>query len=212
MNDQLVISGFCTLRQHRVVHNGKLLFEDPGSNTVEFLTAAYNHFRISYPKFHKMDQLAKLGFLTTEILLKDTDINSRYKADRIGIILANSSSSLESDRNHQKTIASRDDYFPSPSVFVYTLPNVVIGEICIKNKINGEGNFFVMERFDPLFFANYLPQLFNNDIVDCCITGWTEVNGNDYESVIFLIEKKKHTDGGIANFTASEIESVYIRK
>ena len=32
------------------------------------------------------------------------------------------SGSLADDTNYQKTIADKDNYFPSPSVFVYTLP------------------------------------------------------------------------------------------
>jgi hypothetical protein len=126
-----------------------------------------------------MDNLCKLGFITSEFLLKGKDIKGRYAGVEIGIILMNSSSSLDTDRNHQKSISSRDDYFPSPSVFVYTLPNVVIGEICIRHNIHGEGNFFITEKFNPRFMFDYVSQLFDNDFVKCCITGWVEMNGSN---------------------------------
>ena len=121
----------------------------------------------------------------------------------------NSSSSLDTDRNYQKTISSRTDYFPSPAVFVYTLPNVLIGEICIRHKIFGEGNFFISEKFNPSFVFNYVSQLFDNDFVKCCITGWVEISGNNYESVLYLIEQTGKTETGIANFEPAAIESIY---
>jgi hypothetical protein len=191
--------------------DNKTLYTGPNTGFTEFSTGIYRHFSVNYPKFHKMDSLGKLGFLSAELLLKEKDITCKYAGDDIGIILMNSSSSLDTDRNHQKMIASRADYFPSPAVFVYTLPNVVIGEICIRHKIFGEGNFFVMEKFNPAFLVNYVSQLFDNKIIECCITGWVEIEGNNFESVVFLIEKSSKTETGIANFEPATIRSIYNR-
>ena len=212
MKKACTISSYCSIRANSVVLDNKTLYTAPPEGFTKFSAGIYRHFSINYPKFHKMDNLSKLGFLSVELLLKDRDIKHKYSGDEVGIILTNSSSSLDTDRNHQKTITSRNDYFPSPAVFVYTLPNVVIGEICIKNKIFGEGNFFVMEKFNPTFLVNYITQLFDNKIIECCITGWVEINGNDFESVVFLIEKSSKTETGIANFEPADILSIYNRK
>jgi hypothetical protein len=212
MKKEYTISSYCSIRANSVVLDNKTLYTAPPAGFAEFAAGIYRHFSINYPKFHKMDSLSKLGFLSAELLLKDKDINRKYSGDEVGIILMNSSSSLDTDRNHQKTIASRNDYFPSPAVFVYTLPNVVIGEICIKNKIFGEGNFFVMEKFNPSFLVNYITQLFDNKVIECCITGWVEIEGNNFESVVFLIEKSSKTETGIANFEPADILSIYNRK
>src|ERR1700741_5650650 len=103
---------------------------------------------MSYPKFHKMDALSKLGLLCAEHALKNGDFLSKYPLNRVGIVLSNSASSLETDRQHQRSISDKSNYFPSPAIFVYTLPNIVIGEMAIKYKITGENAFFVSEKRD----------------------------------------------------------------
>ncbi|MCX6333608.1 MAG: 3-oxoacyl-ACP synthase [Bacteroidia bacterium] len=212
MKRACTIASYCSIRGNKVILDDKLLYKGPEDHFSDFASGVYKHFSVSYPKFHKMDNLGKLGFLAAEILLKGRDIINKYPADKTGIMLMNSSSSLDTDRNHQRTISNSNDYFPSPAVFVYTLPNVVIGEICIRHKFYGEGNFFIMEKFNPSFMVNYISQLFDNDIVDCCITGWVEIDGDNFESVLFLIEKSSRTETGIANFEPATIESIYNRK
>ena len=57
------------------------------------------------------------------------------------------SNSLDSDLKHQSGI---ENNAVSPAVFVYTLPNIVIGEISIKYKWKSEGVFFIDEEIDYL--------------------------------------------------------------
>ena len=113
----------------------RLLYTGNESSPGEFFTAAYRYFNISYAKFFKMDNLCKLGFLASELLLQGKNISEVYRGDEVGLLLSNAGSSIDTDRNHQKSISKRDEYFPSPSVFVYTLANIVIGEICIRHKL-----------------------------------------------------------------------------
>jgi hypothetical protein len=109
--------------------NGSIVFEQPSTDPADFLKSAYRRLNIQYPKFFKMDSLSKLAFLSAEILLKDSDITTSYPSEMTGIILFNASSSLETDEKHQESIGDRGNYFPSPSVFVYTLANIMTGEI-----------------------------------------------------------------------------------
>ena len=156
-----------------------------------------------------MDNLSKLGFLSAELLLRDKNLDHKYSGDEVGIILMNASSSIDTDRNHQNTITNRENYFPSPSIFVYTLPNVVIGEICIRHKFCGEGIFFISEKFNPYLLVSYADQLFDSETIQCCIAGWVEFDGNDFESMVFLIEKSDKPDVGIVKFEPSAILSIY---
>jgi len=97
----------------------------------------YRSLQIDYPKFYKMDNLSKLGFLASEMIFNDED-NRFIPREDIAVICFNSSSSLDIDTQYQKTIHDNENYFPSPSLFVYTLPNIVTGEIAIRNKFLGE--------------------------------------------------------------------------
>jgi hypothetical protein len=169
----------------------------------------YSKFSIDYPKFHKMDNMCKLGFLSVELLLMDKNPGQKYPRNKIGIVFMNSASSLDTDRRHQDTLSDREKYFPSPSIFVYTLPNVVIGEICIRHKIYGEGNFFVAEKFNVDLIHGYIEELFDNKAIQCCIAGWVEFDGEDFESFVFLIEKQDKTESGIVNFEPDAIRNLY---
>lgn len=209
MNRDLKISRYCIIRNNSVIADNTILISVTGTEN-DFLNHLYQSLGISYPKYHKMDALCKLGFLTTEFLLQNMEIE-RYQRDQTGIILSNSSSSLVSDIRHQHSLNDRSEYFPSPSVFVYTLPNVVIGEICIRHKIMGEGCFFITPAFDPVLLCRQTQLLFLSGI-KCCIAGWAETDGNNYESVFFLVEECNVTDSGIVNFSPDNLEKLYTRK
>lgn len=210
MKENLAITAYCIIRNNSVVTGSGTTFSHEGS-LKEFCEAAYRHIEMGYPKFHKMDNLCRLGMLATEMILRDRNAVKIYKPDRIACILTNSSSSLDTDLKHQKTIASRDEYFPSPAVFVYTLPNVVIGEICIRHKIFGEGSFFVTGEPDPDFIASYCSNLFSGNVADCCIAGMIEVFEEIYEAALFLVERRGPDDKGIAIFSPESLKSILYR-
>jgi hypothetical protein len=210
MNRFYFIRDYCSVRKNSVVINNNQVFGCSGTGFEVFSTRLYKHFAINYPKFYKMDSLSKLGFLSVELLLRDKNID-KYAGKDVGIILINASSSLDSDRLHQKTVIDRSNYFQSPAVFVYTLPNIVIGEICIRHKFSGEGTFFIQEKFNPSLMVAYIEHLFDSEIIQCCITGWVEVDSNDFESVVYLIEKTDNPNHGFAKFEAAVMQEIYIK-
>jgi hypothetical protein len=209
MKKSLIVSSFCSVTRKGVTVNNKAIYTGLGKIFSDLSNDIYTKFAIGYPKFHKMDNLSKLGFLSVELLLRDKNPDQKYPGEEIGIIFMNSSSSLDSDRHHQNTLSNRDNYFPSPSIFVYTLPNVVIGEICIRHKFYGEGNFFIAEKFNPDFITGYIEELFECNAIQSCIAGWVELDGEDFESLVFLIEKPDKTDTGIVNFEPDVIRNMY---
>ncbi len=137
-----------------------------------------------------MDYLSKLGWLASEIVLKDNFKKENYRLQDIGLILSNANSSLNTD---QKYIASVSD-IPSSSLFVYTLPNIVIGEICIRNSFKGEDAFFLFDSFNADFLENYVNSLLDNNILQVCICGWIELLGDEYKAALFLVEKLKSNE------------------
>jgi hypothetical protein len=185
------ITGSCTISNGIVRKNGQMVFEKPDAALSDFLLSVYQEFKFSYPKFYKMDNLSKLGWLASEILLQDALLKENYKPEEIGLILANTNSSLDNDLKYQNTISD----IPSPSVFVYTLPNIVIGEICIKNNFKGEHAFFIQDKFDAGFICTQLNYLLDNDILQAGICGWVDVLGEEYKAALFLIEKNNVEQG-----------------
>ena len=192
MNETCFITQSNIIRKHALIRNEKVeLNNEIFVNFAAFIKALYKKEAISYPKFYKMDNLSKLGFLGAEMLLKDNAFLDRYRKEEIGIVIMNSSSSLDTDMAYNETIKDKSNYFPSPSVFVYTLPNILIGEICIRHKIKGENAFLVTDQFDPGKVIESVKLLLDKDHAQACLCGWVEVLGDKFESVLFLIEKEK---------------------
>jgi hypothetical protein len=197
------ISASCIINNNIVYKNGLPVFEEKGPDLPEFLVAVYRHFELQYPKFHKMDNLSKLGWLTNEVLLQAGFDKEKYKPKDVGIILSNANASLDTDIKYYETAKT----IASPAQFVYTLPNIVIGEISIRHHFKGENAFFITEAFDAGFMEQYVGNLINNDILQCCICGWVEVLDKNYNATLFLIEKDKSTNS--VNFTKENLNKIY---
>lgn len=205
------ITGSCAIVGNRVIIDDQCDFiQEDFTDFASFIKSAYKHFNVTFPKFYKMDNLSKLAFMTSELMLKESGLTDRYKKEEIAIILLNSSSTLETDDKHFNTIQNRENYFPSPAVFVYTLPNIMIGEICIRNKIMGENTALVSENYDPQLLSDYIGILMEGNNVNACIAGWVEYErrGLNYESVMYLIEKHDLKERNII-FEKSFLEKHY---
>ena len=186
----LLITRHMRLQDHRVWLNGAVECSLEVGSIGQLFRGIYRYYDIDYPKFLKMDSLCKLAFLSAEILLRSTDIVQKYPGEEVGIILENASSSLEYDRKHMESIRDRNKYFPSPSVFVYTIPNIMVAEIAIRHRVKGEHAVLILEEFDPGLIYHYVSELFRNQQVNCCLAGWVESYGDHYQSFLFVIEEK----------------------
>lgn len=184
------ISNYSQIKDYRVITNGQEVFSAENNLTfAEFIKSVYIHFDVKYPKFYKMDNICKLAIATSEALLNNTNFITRYKSTDIAVILSNSDATTDTDTNYNKTISDKSNYFPSPTLFVYTLPNIMIGEVCIKNKIKGESAFFVSEKYNPLTLYSHITHLLTENKAESCIAGWVDFTDNKYESILFLVEK-----------------------
>lgn len=197
------ITSSCIISNNAVVKNGVTLFKNPNADVAGFLLSVYQHFEFNYPKFYKMDNLSKLGWLAAEVLLKETFNKAAYSPEEVGVILANANSSLDNDLKYITTVRE----VPSPSVFVYTLPNIVIGEICIRNNFKGEHAFFIQEYFDTRFTAQQVDYLLDNSILKACICGWTDILEQDYKAALFLVEKRKSEESVV--FSADNLKKIF---
>lgn len=180
------ITASCVIRDKQVYKNGTLLWEQPDAVLPDHLLAAYARFGFQYPKFYKMDQLSKLGWLACEVLLSGIGIAEDYQPEEVAVVLSNSNSSLDTDYKYFATVKD----IPSPALFVYTLPNIVIGEICIRHTFKGENAFFIFEKFDSAFMWAYVRDLITNGNARACICGWVEVLAESYSAALFLVEDR----------------------
>lgn len=189
LNDQnLYIKSYSSISNGKVFHNGQLLFtDDATAGAQQFLTNAYRNLGLNYPRFYKMDGLGKLGWLAAEILLQETGVKEKYQQHEVCVLLMNSSGSLDTDQKYYETVAK----MASPALFVYTLPNIVMGEICIRHGFKGETSFFISEKFDAAFLHQQVQLLMQVPHNKACICGWVEMLENEYEAKLWLVERQE---------------------
>lgn len=181
---------------------------DPGEEVATFLGALYKKAELSYPKFFKMDKLCKLGILATELLIRNIPGFAELPKDSMALVFSNNASSLESDRVHAGAISDKQNYFPSPSVFIYTLPNIVTGEIAIKYKITGENAFFVSGDFQPGLMHNYCSILIRDHAASSVICGWVNVDGAQAEAFVYCVKNLTFKQENSALKSAHTLENI----
>jgi len=196
------IHSFCTIQNNKIVMNDETVFEAEPTSFADFSKLAYKKLEINYPKFFKMDSLSKLAFLGAEILLK-TEIDPEAE-NNIALVFANKSSSLDTDVKYQETISDEENYFPSPAVFVYTLPNICLGEISIRHQLKTENSFFIFEEFNPEFLVNYANVLLDTKKADKVLCGWVEYFNEEYKAFLYLVAKE-----GVVEHQIETIKTVY---
>jgi 3-oxoacyl-(acyl-carrier-protein) synthase len=80
-------------------------------------------------RFARMDLMCRLGLMAAELLDAGFDAMPEARRERIGVCVETFAGSLDTDIRFAQT--------PRPSIFAYTLPSTVIGEICIRYRLKG---------------------------------------------------------------------------
>lgn len=192
MKQEIVITDYVKISGSQAFCNGEPAFSG-SADFASFIRELYKWSEVGYSPFFKMDNLSKLGFMASELLLKGKD-RERLNGENVGVVFSNRSSSLDSDIAYYNTIKDPAEYFPSPAVFVYTLPNIVIGEICIRNKFKGENMFFLSESFDEALMAEYVNNLLEGGSINTCLAGWVEYFEDRYKAFVYLATPAKLID------------------
>ena len=80
-------------------------------------------------RFERMDLMSRLGLMAVELLEAGFEHKSSEERDKIGVCVETCAGSLGTDVRFLQT--------PRASIFTYTLPSTVIGEICIRYRLRG---------------------------------------------------------------------------
>ena len=122
--------------------------------------------------------------------------------DALGIVLQSEKGCLESDINHQIRV---DEKSPSPAIFVYTLSNIVIGEISIRNKWFGESILFIEKEHELDNIIRHSSTLMMNNKCQICLVGTIDSFKNEHNLKMAIIEKDQ--DG--PEFTSKNLKNIF---
>ena len=144
------------------------------------LTELYKNEVGDYPKFFKMDPLARLAFIATELLLKAEGCERFVDCDNRAVVLFNRTSSIAADRDYVASIDGDEGFYPSPSVFVYTLPNLSVGEVAMRNLYHGETSFYILPERDEKMISKVQEASMLDPATKSMITGWIDYLDDDH--------------------------------
>jgi len=182
------ITAYCHLNEEYCSVNGAILAERDKESHDSWFKQLYKEQEFAYPKFHKMDALSQAGFIASELIKRaNPKIVNGYADDEIALLFGNRFSSADTDSRFRTSYT--ENGAPSPALFVYTLPNIVLGEIAILNKWYGENMFVVLPKFAPEFFVNYTEILIStgSKAVFC---GWLDITADRTNVFVFLVESE----------------------
>ena len=189
----MYIQKSCRIHDRRVTVDGQTRFEasDGRASGTDFLADAFRSMGVDYRKFYKMDPLSRLGFLAAELILPQP-AEADPSGEEMGLICFNSTASLAADRAYQRTIPAGDDFFPSPSDFVYTLPNIVTGEIAIRHHIQGETAFYVLRAFNPETICHIVRETIADADLHRAFVGWIDIDTDRLDARAVLCVDRPH--------------------
>jgi len=153
----------------------------------DMLTELYKKYVGDYPRYYKMDILSKVAFVCSEMLLEAEGNRDGHGEDR-AVILFSHTASIASDRAFLRTIT--DGFYPSPSVFVYTLPNIAAGEIAIRNGYHGETAFYILPQRADDMINMIVDASFGDRGTQSAICGWINCDDeNIFEAEVKILKK-----------------------
>ena len=138
------------------------------------LVELYKKYISDYPKFYKMDPLCRLGLVASDLLLQAESDKPQ------AVILFNHSSSSQADRSFWATVSDPDESFPSPAHFVYTLPNIVTGEIAMRHGIHGETSFYILPDRDEGFIKKIVNSICREKDFVNALVGWIDYPDDEH--------------------------------
>lgn len=199
MSKSLYISKWVRIENRQVLFNDELLFSSETTIPKNFAKEVYQMLKMEYPKFFKMDHLSKWAVLGAEIIL------ASETSKNIALLFSNAASSLHTDTKHQESIQNKEAYYPSPAVFVYTLPNICVGEVSIKHKLQTESVFLVGQEYDTATMHAYAEYLIRYNKAEKALCGWIDVINNEYKLVLYLVESEQNS----TPHTITEINKIF---
>ena len=149
------------------------------------LSEIYRKYVGDYPKYHKMDALSRLAFLATELLLSRGDVPQDSER---ATILFNRTSSVVADLCHLGSIAKPGEFYPSPSVFLGTLPNIATGEIAIRHGYTGETSLYITDFRDEALMKKVVSSSFSMGGFRSLICGFVDCDrGDSFEADLKIL-------------------------
>lgn len=197
------ISHWVRISNTKSIRNGKPLLTGDDELVFEKPENLYRSRAFSYPKFFKMDLLSKWAWLGAECLFNENGgmLYEGLDKHKVAVVLSTAHGCLDIDKKYQNSILS----IPSPALFVYTLSNIMLGEISIRHGFKGEQACLVNDGLDSEELHFWVNDLLENRGMEACLCGW--VDAVDYQHDVSMFWVVKSNNGLI--FSPAAIQQIH---
>lgn len=185
---KLSVSSWVHFNNNIATKNGNVLLQHTG-NHLQDPADVYRTLGCNYMKFFKMDMTCKWAWLGAEALLQDGELHDGIDKNKVAVVLQTNHGCIDVDK---KYLASKEEGAASPALFVYTLPNIMLGEISIRHGFKGEQLCTVSKTFDTTELEFWVSDLLNNRGMEACLCGWVDVYGDQKDICLFWITKQEN--------------------
>ena len=141
------------------------------------VTEIFKKYLADGSRFFKMDLYSRLAYVGTGLLAKEA--LDAYDPEDRALFIFTQNGSLLADRKHLSTFSDPESFFPSPAVFINTLPNVVLGEIAVKNAIKGETTLVMLPCRDEAAMQRILEATTAATRPSVLLCGWVDCDAED---------------------------------
>ena len=168
------------------IDNQAVSVENTGT---ELVSEIYRKYLSANSRFYKMDMYSRLAYVATGLVSKDS--LDGCEAEDIAIYLFTLNGSVLADRKHLSTFVKSEEYYPSPVLFINTLPNIVLGEIAAKNGIKGESSLIMLPEYNKEIIENILSATLSTTNPAIMICGWVDCDTeNSFSAKLKLLKIK----------------------
>ncbi|MCR5709211.1 MAG: hypothetical protein K6G79_01880 [Bacteroidales bacterium] len=147
------------------------------SQGASLITEIYKKYLSDGSRFFKMDLYSRLAYAATGLLVKEAPAGC--DPEDIALLFFTQNGSLLADRKHLSTFSNPQEFYPSPAVFINTLPNVVLGEIAAKNCIKGETTLVMLPYRDESAIDRIIDATVTATRPSAVICGWVDCDAED---------------------------------
>ena len=168
------------VRRLRITPDGLSLDEKdvPLENRgASLITEVFKKYLADGSRFFKMDLYSRLAYVGTSLLAKDSLAD--YDPEDVALVIFTQNGSVLADRKHLSTFSNPEEFYPSPAVFINTLPNVVLGEIAVKNNVKGETTLVLLPSRDEAAMSRIIEATGSVTGPAVMICGWIDCDSED---------------------------------
>lgn len=199
--ERMKILSTTTYRNGRFSVDGKELAGSTGDLDRD-LGNAWAAMEVELPRFVRMDRNSKLVSIAAAPFFVPGAALSKYPKDSIGMVIMGTHGSMDTDQRYVEQLQAENH--ASPGLFVYTLPNIAMGELSIQHGLHGSGLCLLSDSPDIVQMRDACEILLEDHGMEVLICGWANIFAGSAVATFMVV-----TTGKEGNWDNDELERIF---